>query len=176
MRIGLDRLRDRQSVVRGNEGSAISRITYTSKTTILELLVMVGEKHERFVAENIPGVHAEDIQCDEFWQYNLARRRPPKARSTLAAAVIRGAGPPSSVTRSSSSLGTTGAARWKTAARSCGSSPWPPRAAPTSRRTPTRPTSRLLRGTLGSALSTAKSARCLDRLPKRCSGNTHRAR
>jgi len=37
--------------------------------TITGLLVMVGERCEAFMSETIRGVHVDDVQCDEIWQY-----------------------------------------------------------------------------------------------------------
>lgn len=70
MRIGLDRACQIINLLcEGMSVRAVSRITDTSKTTILELLVQVGEKCERFMQENIRSVQADEIQCDEIWQY-----------------------------------------------------------------------------------------------------------
>jgi len=70
MRIGLDRACQIINLLcEGMSVRAVSRITDTSKTTILDLLVQVGEKCERFMVENIRGVHVDDVQCDEIWQY-----------------------------------------------------------------------------------------------------------
>jgi IS1 family transposase len=32
-------------------------------------MVMVGERCEAYMNENIKGVHVDDVQCDEIWQY-----------------------------------------------------------------------------------------------------------
>ena len=79
---------------------AVSRITDTHIHTITDLMVMVGERCEAFSAEVIRGVQVDDVQCDEIWQYIICKNATAEQKSTSAAALIRGAGPPSSAVRS----------------------------------------------------------------------------
>jgi len=54
------------------EGMSIrstSRITDTDQKTIMDLLVIVGERCEAFMAEKIKGVPVDDVQVDEIWGY-----------------------------------------------------------------------------------------------------------
>jgi transposase-like protein/IS1 family transposase len=69
MRIGLDRAA--QIVELACEGMplrAIARVTDTHLKTITELLVMVGERCDAYMAEHICGVHVDELQIDEIWQ------------------------------------------------------------------------------------------------------------
>lgn len=70
MRIGLDRaVRVVSLLCEGMAVRAVARISDVSVPTILDLLVMLGEKCATFEAETIQGVHVDDIQVDEIWQY-----------------------------------------------------------------------------------------------------------
>ena len=70
MRIGLDRAAQIiELLCEGMSVRAAARITDTSKTTILDLLTLVGERCEAYMAENIRGVQVDDVQCDEIWQF-----------------------------------------------------------------------------------------------------------
>ena len=53
----------------GNAVRSIERITGVDKSTILKLLVQVGEGCERMLAEKIQGVPVADLQADEIWTY-----------------------------------------------------------------------------------------------------------
>jgi len=70
MRIGLDRAAEIINLLcEGMSARAVSRITDTHLRTVLELMVMVGERCEAYMAEEIRDVHVDDIQVDEIWQY-----------------------------------------------------------------------------------------------------------
>jgi transposase-like protein/IS1 family transposase len=70
MRIGLDRAAEIINLLcEGMAVRAVARITDTSKTTILELLKLVGERCEAYMAEHIRGVQVDDVQVDEIWGY-----------------------------------------------------------------------------------------------------------
>lgn len=70
MRIGVDRAaKIIELLCEGMSVRATARVTDTHVTTILELLKMVGERCEAFMAEQIRGIQVDDIQCDEIWQY-----------------------------------------------------------------------------------------------------------
>lgn len=70
MRIGLERAAQIVELLcEGMSVRAVARVTDTSKQTILNLLVYVGERCAAFEAEQIRGVHVDDVQCDEIWQY-----------------------------------------------------------------------------------------------------------
>lgn len=70
MRIGLDRAAEIINLLcEGMAVRAVARITDTSKTTILELLKLVGERCEAFMEEQIKGICVDDVQVDEIWSY-----------------------------------------------------------------------------------------------------------
>ncbi len=56
-------------LVEGNSVSTVERITEVHHTTILKLLVLVGEKCERIMAEKVRNVEVRDVECDEVWAY-----------------------------------------------------------------------------------------------------------
>lgn len=53
----------------GNSVRAVERLTGTEKKTILRLLVQVGERCERMLAERVTAVPVQDVQADEVWTY-----------------------------------------------------------------------------------------------------------
>jgi IS1 family transposase/transposase-like protein len=70
MRIGLDRAAEIINLLcEGMSVRAVSRITDTHMQTVTDLMVMVGERCERYMVENIRGIAVDDVQCDEIWQY-----------------------------------------------------------------------------------------------------------
>lgn len=58
-----------QHLVEGCSIRSTERITGVHRDTILKLLVVVGGKCERMMEERIKGLHVEEVQCDEQWQY-----------------------------------------------------------------------------------------------------------
>lgn len=76
MRIGLDRAAQIiEMLCEGMSIRSIVRLTDTHLQTITDLLVMVGERCEAFMADNIRGVQADDVQIDEIWQYVFCKAR-----------------------------------------------------------------------------------------------------
>ncbi len=74
MRIGLDRaVQIIEMLCEGMSVSAAARITDTDPHTIIDLMTMVGERCAAFEAEQIRGVHVNQIQCDEIWQYVFSK-------------------------------------------------------------------------------------------------------
>ncbi len=59
----------------GSSIRAINRITGASTTTILKLLVDAGLACARFHDENMRGVKAKKIQCDEIWSFCYAKAK-----------------------------------------------------------------------------------------------------
>src|SRR5262249_6618600 len=45
------------------------RLVGINRNTIMDLMVLVGEKCERFLDERIQNVAVKDIQADEIWSY-----------------------------------------------------------------------------------------------------------
>ncbi|MCH7729257.1 MAG: hypothetical protein IH991_22665 [Planctomycetes bacterium] len=62
-------------LLEGNSIRATSRLTNTDKTAIINLIVSVGEKCERFLRKKICGVPAPDIQLDEIWGFVGCKER-----------------------------------------------------------------------------------------------------
>src|SRR5215218_3595493 len=67
----------------GSSVRAVERITGVEKTTILKLLVQVGEGCERMMAEKIQGVPVSDVQADELWTF-IGAKQGTVARRKIA--------------------------------------------------------------------------------------------
>jgi hypothetical protein len=56
-------------LLEGNSVSSVERATEVHHTTILKLLVLVGEKCEHIMADKIRNVQVRDVECDEAWSF-----------------------------------------------------------------------------------------------------------
>jgi transposase-like protein len=56
-------------LVEGSSISTVERVTAVHHTTILKLLVLVGEKCERIMADKVRSVQVRDVECDEVWSF-----------------------------------------------------------------------------------------------------------
>jgi transposase-like protein/IS1 family transposase len=56
-------------LLEGNSVSSVERATEVHHTTILKLLVLVGDKCERIMAEKVRNVEVRDVECDEVWSH-----------------------------------------------------------------------------------------------------------
>lgn len=56
-------------LLEGNSVSSVERATEIHHTTILKLLVLVGEKCERIMAAKLRNVEVRDVECDEVWSF-----------------------------------------------------------------------------------------------------------
>jgi len=56
-------------LVEGNSLRATTRITGISRTTILKLLVVVGQACQQFHNNTVKSIKAERVQCDEIWSF-----------------------------------------------------------------------------------------------------------
>jgi len=56
-------------LVEGCSVSTVERFTGLHHTTILSLLVLVGEKCERLLGSRISNLPMSDVQCDEIWGF-----------------------------------------------------------------------------------------------------------
>jgi IS1 family transposase/transposase-like protein len=75
MKIGVDRAAQIiEMLCEGMSLRAVSRLTDTHLQTITDLLVMVGERCETFMAEQIKGVQVDDVQVDEIWGYVFCKQ------------------------------------------------------------------------------------------------------
>ena len=76
MRIDLDKAAQVLNMLcEGMSVEATSRLTDTHKHTILDLLVNVGYRCQRFLFKAIRGVSVEDVQCDEIWQFIYCKNK-----------------------------------------------------------------------------------------------------
>lgn len=69
-----------QLLVEGNSVRSTERITCIHRDTILDLLVMVGEKCERMMEERIKGLVVKDVQADEIWGFIGMKQRAKNFR------------------------------------------------------------------------------------------------
>lgn len=65
-------------LVEGNSIRSTERITGVNRNTILDLLVLVGEKCERLLNDKIRGLSVSDVQADEMWGYVGMKERTKK--------------------------------------------------------------------------------------------------
>jgi len=56
-------------LVEGNSLRSIERITGVTMHTLLDLLLLAGERCERLLKEHIRGVSVRDVQADEIWAF-----------------------------------------------------------------------------------------------------------
>ena len=56
-------------LLEGNSVSSVERAADVHHTTILKLLVLVGEKCERIMAAKLRNVEVRDVECDEVWSF-----------------------------------------------------------------------------------------------------------
>ena len=59
----------------GSSARSISRVTGVHKSTILKLLVQVGEQCARLLENQIQGFQAGHVEIDELWTYIQAKQR-----------------------------------------------------------------------------------------------------
>lgn len=63
------------ALVEGNSVRAVSRMTGVHKTTILKLLVEVGERCGRLMDEKMRGLACREIEADEVWCFVKKKQR-----------------------------------------------------------------------------------------------------
>ncbi|MBC8868013.1 MAG: hypothetical protein H8E44_01280 [Planctomycetes bacterium] len=59
---------------------ATSRLTDTDPHTVIDLLVMIGERCKRFLEQEIREIHVDDIQVDEVWQFVFCKDKTRKKK------------------------------------------------------------------------------------------------
>lgn len=69
-------------LVEGCSIRSTERLTNVHRDTILDLLVKVGRQCEQLMLDRIKGLHVQQVQCDEQWQYIKMKART-KARKGL---------------------------------------------------------------------------------------------
>jgi transposase-like protein/IS1 family transposase len=70
-----------QLLVEGNSLRSVERITGVSLRTLLDLLLLAGEKCERLLNEKIKGLPVRDVQADEMWGYVGMKERTKKRKT-----------------------------------------------------------------------------------------------
>lgn len=65
-------------LVEGNSIRSTERITGVKKTTIINLLILAGEKCERLLNDKIKGLSVRDVQADEMWGFVGMKERTKK--------------------------------------------------------------------------------------------------
>lgn len=79
MRLGLDKAAQIVELLcEGMTVRGVERITGTAKHTILELVKLVGDRCESWMAEQIKDVHASEVQVDEIWQFIYCKNATAK--------------------------------------------------------------------------------------------------
>lgn len=76
MRIGIDRaVQIIHHLVESTSIRATSRLMDTDEETILDLLVLIGERCKSFLERTIHQVAVDDIQIDEIWSYVFCKQK-----------------------------------------------------------------------------------------------------
>lgn len=79
MTIGIDKAAQViELLCEGMSVRGTSRVTGVAKGTILGLLLHVGPKCDEYMQTNIKGVFADQVQCDEIWQYVFCKNATAK--------------------------------------------------------------------------------------------------
>lgn len=74
-------------LVEGNSVRSTERITGVNRNTILDLLVLVGEKCERLLNDKIRGLRVREVQADEMWGYVGMKERTKKRQAKTDSAL-----------------------------------------------------------------------------------------
>jgi transposase-like protein/IS1 family transposase len=67
-------------LLEGNSIRSTSRLTGTHKTSILDLVVLIGERCERFMRATHRDLKVNDVQCDEIWGFVGMKERTRELR------------------------------------------------------------------------------------------------
>jgi transposase-like protein/IS1 family transposase len=70
-------------LVEGCSIRSAERITGVEKRTILSLLLLVGDRCEKLMADRICGLEVKNVQCDELWGY-VGMKEKTKTRKSIA--------------------------------------------------------------------------------------------
>ena len=82
MRLNYDRaLLVLNLLAEGNSVRSTERITKVHRDTILNLLVTVGSKCERFLETRLQNIPVKDVQADEIWTFVAMKEKTLKART-----------------------------------------------------------------------------------------------
>lgn len=81
MRIDLDKaIMALSLLLEGVSIRACERLTGLHRDTLCDLILVAGEKCERFMAENIVDVPVNDVQIDELWSFVGMKQKQANAR------------------------------------------------------------------------------------------------
>ena len=87
MRIGMDRAEQIIKLLcEGMSIAATARVTYTDPHTVIDLMVLVGNRCEEFLEAEIQGVHVDDVQVDEIWQFIFCKHRTAELKNYVGGA------------------------------------------------------------------------------------------
>jgi transposase-like protein len=75
-------------LLEGNSVSSIERVTEVHHTTIMKLLLQVGEKCERIMAEKVRNVEVRNVECDEVWSF-VGKKQSTCVPKTARCSVMR---------------------------------------------------------------------------------------
>lgn len=82
MQLPLDKaVRCIQLLIEGCSLRSTERITGVALHTLLRLLVMAGEKCEKFLESRIKNMPVKDVECDELWCFVQMKEKTLKAKS-----------------------------------------------------------------------------------------------
>lgn len=70
-------------LVEGSSIRAAERITGHHRDTIMRLLVLVGGRCQRFLAEPVRDVPVQDVQADEIWGFVEMKERTKAGRGIV---------------------------------------------------------------------------------------------
>jgi transposase-like protein/IS1 family transposase len=70
-----------QLLLEGNSIRSTERLTGIHRDTILRLLVLCGEKCEKFLESRIQNMPVKDVECDELWCFVEMKEKTLKAKS-----------------------------------------------------------------------------------------------
>ncbi|HZZ29239.1 MAG TPA: hypothetical protein VFE46_14670 [Pirellulales bacterium] len=87
MRIGMDlAVKIISLICEGTSASAAARLTNTDVHTVIDLMVMVGQRCSEYMARAIKGVHVDDVQIDEIWQFIYCKNYTAKEEKIVGGA------------------------------------------------------------------------------------------
>ena len=81
MRIGMDLA---ESVIKhlceGTSVRATARLTTTDPQTVIDLMLLIGNRCKSFMEKDLQGIAVEDVQVDEAWQFVFCKERTAKLK------------------------------------------------------------------------------------------------
>jgi transposase-like protein/IS1 family transposase len=65
----------------GTSVRATARLTNTCKQTVMDLMILIGERCQRYMDANHRGIVVDEVQCDEAWQFIYCKEKTRVAKS-----------------------------------------------------------------------------------------------